>query len=170
MEKNGPALAHGDVEKQTEAVRVSCQMKADFVVHDETEQGHRALLNLGHTFGHALEAATGYSDRLVHGEGVAIGCALAFELSARIGLCPQELPSRVRAHLRMMGMKVDLSDIAGSLPSAEDLIKLMMQDKKVVDGQLRFVLARDIGDVFVTADVDSYSVLNLLSESLRLRG
>jgi 3-dehydroquinate synthase len=145
-------------------------MKADFVVHDETEQGDRALLNLGHTFGHALEAATGYSDRLVHGEGVAIGCALAFELSARIGLCPQELPSRVRAHLRMMGMKVDLSDITGSLPSAEDLIKLMMQDKKVVDGQLRLVLARDIGDVFVTADVDSYSVLNLLSESLRLRG
>lgn len=170
LEKNGPALAHGDVEKQTEAVRVSCQMKADFVVHDETEQGDRALLNLGHTFCHALEAATGYSDRLVHGEGVAIGCALAFELSARIGLCPQELPSRVRAHLRMMGMKVDLSDITGSLPSAEDLIKLMMQDKKVVDGQLRFVLARDIGDVFVTADVDSYSVLNLLSESLRLRG
>ena len=75
-------------------------MKAEIVVRDETEQGDRALLNLGHTFCHALEAATGYSDRLLHGEGVAIGCALAFELSARLGLCPQEEPSRVRAHLR----------------------------------------------------------------------
>jgi 3-dehydroquinate synthase len=127
-------------------------MKADIVARDETEQGDRALLNLGHTFGHALEAATGYSDRLLHGEGVAIGCALAFELSARWA-CAQEDPSRVRAHLADMKMKRDLSDIPGELPDADGLLALMGQDKKVVDGQLRFILARGIGEAFVTADV-----------------
>jgi 3-dehydroquinate synthase len=145
-------------------------MKADIVTRDEKEQGDRALLNLGHTFCHALEASTGYSDKLLHGEGVSIGCALAFELSARIGLCAQELPSRVRAHLKAMGMKADLSDIPGSLPSAEGLLDLMSQDKKVVDGQLRFVLMRDIGDSFVAADVDRDSILNVLSEALSMRG
>jgi len=124
------------------------------------------LLNLGHTFGHALEAATGYSNRLLHGEGVAIGCALAFELSALMGLCAQEAPSRVRAHLRDMGMKVDLSDIEGDLPDAEALLALMGQDKKVVEGQLRFILARDIGESFVTGDVKATDVLAVLSDAL----
>ncbi|MEM7189761.1 MAG: 3-dehydroquinate synthase, partial [Pseudomonadota bacterium] len=105
LEANGPAMAAGDNDLRAEAVRRSCQMKADIVARDEKERGDRALLNLGHTFGHALEAATGYSDRLLHGEGVAIGCALAFETSARLGLCAQETPSRVRAHLDQMGMK-----------------------------------------------------------------
>jgi len=123
-------LAAGDLEKRAEAVRISCQMKAAIVARDETEQGERALLNLGHTFCHALEAATGYSERLLHGEGVAIGCALAFDLSARMGLCAQEHPSRIRAHLKVMGMKSDLSDIKGELPSAEVLVDLMGQDKK----------------------------------------
>jgi 3-dehydroquinate synthase len=145
------------------------QMKADIVMRDETEQGDRALLNLGHTFCHALETATGYSDRLLHGEGVAIGCALAFELSARLGLCAQEEPSRVRAHLRAMGMKTDLADIDGDLPSAEALLDLMGQDKKVVDGQLRFILARGIGQAFVTSDVPRDVVLNLLRDALRDR-
>ena len=118
LEANGPALAAGDEALRAEAVRRSVQMKADIVVADETEQGVRALLNLGHTFGHALEAATGYSDRLLHGEGVAIGCALAFETSARLGLMSQECPSRLRAHLAAMGMKKDLTDIPGDLPDA----------------------------------------------------
>lgn len=166
LEKNGPALAAGDEALRIEAVRWSCQMKADIVVRDETEQGDRALLNLGHTFCHALEAATGYSDRLLHGEGVAIGCALAFETSARLGLCSQEAPSRVRAHLRDMGMKVDLADIPGDLPDAEALIALMGQDKKVVEGQLRFIMARSIGDAFVTADVDRDVVKTVLEEAL----
>ncbi len=145
LEVEGPALAAGDVAKRTEAVRRSVQMKADIVARDETEQGDRALLNLGHTFCHALEAATGYGDRLLHGEGVAIGCALAFETSARLGLCAQEDPSRVRAHLRAMGMKTDLRDIDGDLPDADALLALMAQDKKVIDGRLRFILARGIG-------------------------
>ena len=167
LEENGPGLAAGDTELQQEAVRRSVQMKADIVVHDETEQGDRALLNLGHTFCHALEAATGYSDRLLHGEGVAIGCALAFEVSARMGLCAQEEPSRVRAHLSDMKMKRDLSDIQGELPGADALLTLMGQDKKVVDGQLRFVLARGIGQAFVTGDVPRAVVQEVLSDALR---
>ena len=162
-------MAAGDMAARIHAVRRSCQMKADIVARDETEQGDRALLNLGHTFCHALEKATGYSDRLLHGEGVAIGCALAFELSSRLGLCSQESPSRVRAHLRDMGMKVDLADIPGDLPGAEDLFALMGQDKKVVDGQIRFILARGIGEAFVTSDVPSDKVIALLDEGLSAR-
>jgi 3-dehydroquinate synthase len=166
LEEYGPALAKGDKEARAEAVRISCQMKADIVERDETEQGDRALLNLGHTFCHALEAATEYSGRLLHGEGVAIGCALAFDISARMGLCAQEAPSRVAQHLSAMGMKSRLSDIDGSLPSAEALVDLMAQDKKVVDGQLRFILARGIGQAFVTSDVDRADVVTLLNDHL----
>ncbi|AUQ54088.1 3-dehydroquinate synthase [Phaeobacter inhibens] len=166
LEAQGPALAAGDMAARVEAVTRSVQMKADIVVRDETEQGDRALLNLGHTFCHALEAATGYGDRLLHGEGVAIGCALAFELSARLGLCSQEDPSRVRAHLKAMGMKTDLADIPGELPDAEALLALMGQDKKVVDGQLRFILARGIGQAFVIGDVPQAAVLDVLRDAL----
>ncbi|TLP64363.1 3-dehydroquinate synthase [Parasedimentitalea maritima] len=166
LEQNGPALAAGDMATRVEAVTRSVQMKADIVSRDETEQGDRALLNLGHTFCHALEAATGYSDRLLHGEGVAIGCALAFELSARMGLCSQEDPSRVRAHLKAMGMKTDLGDISGELPDATTLVELMAQDKKVVAGRLNFILARGIGEAFVTADVPPEAVLAVLQDAL----
>ena len=167
LETNGPALASGDAALRQRAVRRSVEMKAGIVSRDETEEGERALLNLGHTVCHALEAATGYSDRLLHGEGVAIGCALAFELSARMGLCSQEEPSRVRAHLRAMGMKTDLSDIPGDLPGPEALLALMAQDKKVVDGRLRFILARGIGEAFVADGVDPAAVSRLLSDQLR---
>ncbi len=165
LEVNGPLLA-ADAEKRQYAVRRSVEMKAGIVARDETEEGERALLNLGHTFCHALEKATGYSDRLLHGEGVAIGCALAFELSQRLGLCAQEAPSRVRAHLRAMGMKVDIADIPGDLPDAAALLRLMGQDKKVVDGKLRFILARGIGDAFVADDVSPALVKTLLEEAL----
>ncbi|WP_171234135.1 3-dehydroquinate synthase [Ruegeria sp. HKCCA6837] len=166
LEQNGPSVSAGDMAARVRAVTRSVQMKADIVARDETEQGDRALLNLGHTFCHALEAATGYSERLLHGEGVAIGCALAFELSSRLGLCSQEDPSRVRAHLRAMGMKTDLADIPGDLPSADALVELMGQDKKVVDGQLRFILARGLGQAFVTSDVPKDAVLSVLSDAL----
>ncbi len=169
LEAQGPALAAGNRAARHHAVVRSVQMKAGIVERDETEEGERALLNLGHTFCHALEKATGYSDRLLHGEGVAIGCALAFELSQRMGLCAQEAPSRVRAHLKSMGMKTDLADIAGDLPGAEALLALMGQDKKVIDGRLRFILARAIGDAFVAADVPSDLVLGVLQDGLRGR-
>ena len=169
LEDMGPAMAAGDMAARVRAVTRSCEMKAGIVQRDETEQGERALLNLGHTFCHALEAATGYSDRLLHGEGVAIGCAMAFEMSSRLGLCSQENPSRVRAHLRAMGMKTDLSDIEGDLPDAAALLGLMGQDKKVVAGQLRFILARDIGDTFITSDVPADVVLSVLDDALAQR-
>jgi 3-dehydroquinate synthase len=166
LEASGTDVSGGDMAARVRAVTRSVQMKADIVARDETEQGDRALLNLGHTFCHALEAATGYSDRLLHGEGVAIGCALAFELSSRLGLCSQEDPSRVRAHLRTMGMKTDLADIPGELPGAEALVDLMGQDKKVIDGQLRFILARGIGQAFVTSDVPRDAVISVLEDAL----
>mgnify|MGYP002652822762 CR=1 FL=1 len=137
------------------AVPFTAASRARIVAADEKElTGTRALLNLGHTFGHALESATGYSDRLLHGEGVAIGCTLAFQLSARMGLCPQEDPSRVAAHFAAMGLPSRPCDIPGDLPDAEALIALMGQDKKVVDGKLRMILARGIGQAFVTDRVD----------------
>jgi 3-dehydroquinate synthase len=169
LEENATALRDGDPGARLHAVRRSCEMKAEIVVRDETEQGDRALLNLGHTFGHALEAATGYSDRLLHGEGVAIGCQLAFDLSARLGLCPQEAPSRVAAHFAAMGLRRRLADVPGDLPDAEGLVALMGQDKKVRDGRLAFVLARDIGASFVARDVDLAVVRALLAEALAAR-
>ena len=169
LERNGPALASGNGAARQTAVRRSVEMKAGIVARDEHEAGERALLNLGHTFCHALEAATGYSQRLLHGEGVAVGCALAFELSARMGLCPQEVPSRVRAHLRSMGMKADLADIPGDLPGAEALVALMGQDKKVMDGRLRFILARDIGAAFVCDEVPGDLLRAVLQDALSRR-
>jgi 3-dehydroquinate synthase len=169
LEINGPAMAAGDMGLRQYAVKRSVEMKAGIVSRDETEEGERALLNLGHTFCHALEKATGYSSRLLHGEGVAIGCALAFELSQRMGLSSQEAPSRVRAHLRTMGTKVDLADIPGDLPDAAGLLALMGQDKKVVDGKLRFILARGIGQAFVADDVPGDLVTAVLTDALRGR-
>ncbi|HIC65100.1 MAG TPA: 3-dehydroquinate synthase [Paracoccus sp.] len=164
LETNAPRLRSDPAARQ-HAVAHSVAMKAAIVSRDETEQGERALLNLGHTFGHALEAATGYSGRLLHGEGVAIGCALAFDLSARMGLCSQEAPSRVAQHLRQMGMPARLSEIPGDLPDDAALVALMGQDKKVLDGRLRFVLARDIGAAFVCDQVPGDLLRQLLRES-----
>lgn len=164
LETAGPGLAADQAALQR-AVRHSVQMKAGIVQRDETEQGERALLNLGHTFGHVLEAATGYSDRLLHGEGVAIGCILAFDLSARMGLCSQEAPSRVAAHFAAMGMPSRIADIPGDLPDDEALIALMAQDKKVQDGKLRFILAQGIGQAFVTEAVDPAQLRQTLAQS-----
>lgn len=169
LETHGPRL-RDDGAALVQAVARSCAMKAGIVTRDEYESGERALLNLGHTFGHALEAATGYSDRLLHGEGVALGCVLAFDLSARLGLCPQEDPSRLRAHLAAMGIATGLDAIPGDLPDADGLIALMGQDKKVVAGQMRLVLARGIGRAFVTADVPRDALRVLLHDALAVRG
>jgi 3-dehydroquinate synthase len=169
LERTGPALAAGDAEARMQAVRRSCAMKADIVARDETEQGERALLNLGHTFGHALEAATGYSDRLLHGEAVAIGCSLAFRTSAALGLCGEEVAARVERHFAAMGLPRGLGDVEGDLPDADGLLALMGQDKKVRDGRLVFVLARAIGAAFVAADVDVAVVRGVLAEALARR-
>ncbi len=170
LEANGSAVLAGDAAARTRAVAVSCRAKAAIVARDETETGDRALLNLGHTFGHALEAATGYSDRLLHGEAVAIGMALAFETSRRLGLCPGQDAQRAAAHLGAMGLKTRVADIAGALPSADGLLDLMAQDKKASGGRLTFILARGIGSAFRTQDVDLDVVRGLLSEELAAAG
>ena len=164
LEENLDRLKEGDVEARIHAIVKSCEAKAATVAADEREGGVRALLNLGHTFGHALEAATGFSDRLVHGEGVAVGMALAFELSARLGLCPGQDAVRVRRHLARAGLPCSLADVPGDLPDAEGLIALMGQDKKVVDGKLTFILAHGIGEAFITRDVDPGKLRELLRE------
>ena len=169
LEVNAARMVAGDADALQHAVKRSVEMKAGIVVRDEHEDGERALLNLGHTFGHALEKATGYSSRLLHGEGVAIGCALAFDLSQRMGLCAQETPGRVRAHLRGLGLMTDIGDIEGDLPSADALLRLMGQDKKVINGKLRFILARGIGQAFVADDVPEDLVLTLLQDALAQR-
>ncbi|MEX2519665.1 MAG: 3-dehydroquinate synthase [Paracoccaceae bacterium] len=169
LEEAGPALAGGDEAARIGAIRRACEMKAGIVARDETETGERALLNLGHTFGHALEAATGYSQRLLHGEGVSVGIGLAFDLSMRLGLCSQETPSRVRAHFRAMGMKATLGDIEGDLPDAGALVRLMGQDKKVKDGKLIFILARAIGEAFIASDVPMEPVEQALRDALAER-
>lgn len=169
LENNASRLAAGEIDALVYAVKTSCEAKAAIVARDETERGDRALLNLGHTFGHALESATGYSSRLLHGEGVSIGMALAFETSARMGLCAQEVPSRVRAHLSEMGMKTRLADIEGTLPDADGLMALMAQDKKVKAGRLTFILAREIGEAFRTQDADLDLIRRLLAEELFAR-
>ena len=169
LEANAPALRDGDVAARVEAIRRSCAMKAEIVARDEREAGDRALLNLGHTFGHALETATGYSQRLLHGEGVSIGIGLAFDLSARLGLCAQETPSRVRAHFRAMGLKTDVADVAGDLPDADGLMALMAHDKKVRDGRPAFILADGIGRARVVRDVDPAAVRAVLSDALASR-
>lgn len=169
LELSGPSLRR-DEAALVRAIRRACEMKAEIVARDETETGDRALLNLGHTFAHALEAATGYSQRLLHGEAVAVGIGLAFDLSERLGLCAQELPGRVRAHFRAMGLRATLGDIPGDLPSAEALVGLMGQDKKVKDGRLVFILARGIGRAFVAQGVDPEAARRVLAEALAQRG
>jgi 3-dehydroquinate synthase len=167
LEEHGAEVMAGDPAARAYAVATSCQAKADVVAADEFETGERALLNLGHTFGHALEAETGYGDRLLHGEGVAIGMVLAFELSARLGLCDPQAPATVRRHLRMLNLPASPADIPGPPLAARALIDHMAQDKKVTDGRITFVLARAIGEAFLTNEVDTDVVEDLLNEALQ---
>ncbi|WP_159951695.1 3-dehydroquinate synthase [Rhizobium sp. 18065] len=148
-----------------EAIAVSCQAKADVVVADERENGRRALLNLGHTFGHALEAATQYdSKRLVHGEGVSIGMVLAHQFSARMNLVSPDLASRVEAHLRAVGLPTRMDEIPGDLPPTDVLMDAIAQDKKVKSGKLTFILTRGLGEAFVADDVPSSEVVRFIDE------
>ncbi len=148
------------------AIETSCRAKAKIVARDERETGERALLNLGHTFGHALEAACGFSERLLHGEAVAAGMALAFEFSARRGLIPEAEAERVIRHLAEVGLPTGPKDIPGGLPSADELMGLIAQDKKVKRGMLTFILARGIGAAFIEPSVDQRDVHAFLSEKL----
>ena len=149
-----------------EAIAQSCRAKADVVARDEFETGDRALLNLGHTFGHALEGAVQYDGtRLVHGEAVAIGMALAHRFSARMNLASPDDAARVEAHLKAVGLPWRLADVPGGLPDAEALLSFIAQDKKVSRGALTFILTRGIGQAFIARDVPASEVLSFLKEN-----
>jgi 3-dehydroquinate synthase len=163
LEANGPAVIGRDGPERRHAVARSCRMKARIVAADERETGERALLNLGHTFGHAFEAELGYGSELLHGEAVAIGMVLAFRLSARLGLCPPADAERARRHLAGVGLPTGLA--GRNWPPAR-LLGHMGRDKKVVDGRLTFILARGIGRAFVSREVTAEDVEAVLAEAL----
>lgn len=163
-ENNGAALLAHDLAAQTFAINHSIKAKASIVEADERETADkRALLNLGHTFGHALEAETGFSEHLLHGEGVAAGMALAFDFSARQGLCSPDDAARVAAHLRSVGLPASLQD-AGISASGAALVAHMLHDKKMSGGTLPFLLARGIGEAYVDKDVALSDVAAFLDE------
>lgn len=163
-EANASALIGGDAARRLYAVAYAVRSKARTVAADERETGTRALLNFGHTFGHALEAALGYSDALLHGEAVATGLVLAFAMSAQLGLCPAEDAARVRRHIAAAGLPIAPPAALGC--SAADLVDLMRQDKKVRDSSLTFILARGIGRAFIEHGVDPGAVRGLLESAL----
>jgi 3-dehydroquinate synthase len=168
LERGWPEVFAGGPAREA-AIATSCRAKAAIVARDERETGDRALLNLGHTFGHAFEAAAGFSGSLLHGEAIALGMVLAFELSARRGLLPQAEAERVTRHLAAVGLPTHVSAIAGLLPDADQLMQLIAQDKKVQRGRLTFILARGIGQAFVAPDVDAAQVRAFLVEKLAER-
>jgi shikimate kinase/3-dehydroquinate synthase len=166
-ETHGHALVNGDREAQAEAILRACAFKAAVVGDDEREEkpnDGRALLNLGHTFAHALEAEYAYGGGLLHGEAVAVGLGLAFRLSARLGLCPRDEAERVIAHVAAVGLPAEIA-VLNRRFSAATLIGHMRRDKKVRDGALKFVLARGIGQAFTTGDVTVQAVTDLLRDA-----
>lgn len=147
----------------SQAIETSCRAKAKIVAADEHEGGVRALLNLGHTFAHALEAVAGYDGTLLHGEAVSIGMVMAFDLSVRMGLCPRDDYERVVVHLKSLGLPIDAKGIK---TTAEELLEIMKRDKKVVGDKMTFILVRAIGDAFITQDVPVGLVREVLTDSL----
>jgi 3-dehydroquinate synthase len=166
LETNGTAILAGDNDARRHAVVTSCDAKAKIVAADERETGRRALLNLGHTFAHGLEAETGFGSRLLHGEAVSIGMVLAFDLSTRLGLCPTEDLDRVKRHFREMGLPMGLDAVADQNWSSDALINHMRLDKKVRDGRITFILVHGIGDAFIAEDVSMKDVEAVLDSAI----
>ena len=167
LEANVPDVMARDTSALVHAIARSVEMKAAIVSRDETEQGDRMLLNLGHTFGHALEAWAGYSDRLLHGEAVAIGTAIAFRFSEILELCPPGTADRLTKHLKAADLPVSIAEIAGqSRPTLEELFTLMTQDKKVSGGNMTFILVRAIGEAFIARGIDPASVRRCLETEI----
>jgi 3-dehydroquinate synthase len=169
LEANHADIFSGGAARER-AIATSCRAKAAIVSRDERENGERALLNLGHTFGHALEAATGFSDRLFHGEGVSVGMVLAAEFSAKLGMISEADAARVERHLASVGLPTHLQDIAGfaqeGLADADALMALMAQDKKVKRGKLTFILLQAVGRAVVANDVEPALVRDFLQQKL----
>jgi len=165
LERNWRQVFDGTAARE-QAVATSCRAKAAIVSRDERESGERALLNLGHTFGHALETASGFSDRLLHGEAVAIGLSLAFRFSGRLGLIAPSEAERVDRHLAVVGLPTQVTAVPGGVPGADVLMDLMAQDKKVKRGKLTFILVRGIGASFVAPAIDPAEVRAFLADQL----
>ena len=167
LEEDVSAILRCGIDALAHAVTVSCQAKAAIVAEDETETGIRAHLNLGHTFGHALEAATGYSDVLLHGEAVSIGMVQAFAFSEMLGHCRKGTADRVAAHLAHAGLPTRASGIKAKLPPPEKMLDYMRQDKKASGGKLTFILVRGIGEAFIAHDVGDKDVLTFLERDMK---
>lgn len=164
LDDNWQAVFKGG-EARAYAIAESCRAKADVVARDELEAGDRALLNLGHTFGHALEGVTGYnSERLVHGEGVAIGMALAHQFSARMNQCSMDDAKQMMAHLQKVGLPTSIKDIPGEAISAAQMMDFIAQDKKVQRGALTFILTHGIGQSYIAKDVPPSEVAAFLEQ------
>lgn len=167
LEQHGREVIDLEDEAVSHAIEISARAKAGIVEYDERESGRRALLNLGHTFGHALEAVAGYDGRLLHGEAVSIGMVMAFDLSARMELCSREEHERVEAHLMDMGLPTRASQIEPGLKtSVARILEIMQQDKKASGGKLKFILANGIGEAFITDDVSQDDLEDVIRDSL----
>ena len=167
LELNGKKVLEGDKLAQQFAIFTSCRIKAEIVEADEKEQNLRAILNFGHTFGHALEAEAGYDGNLLHGEAVSIGMVLAIELSKSLGYLSGQDAGRAVEYIRSIGLPTNINSIEGSTSWHPDgIIQHMQHDKKVSNGQLRFVLIKGIGEAYLTADVERNDIYSVIEKSL----
>lgn len=166
LESNGEKVLAGETQASTYAVQQSVLAKANIVAEDERESGKRALLNLGHTFGHALEAETGYGPHLLHGEAVAIGMIMAAELSARLGYLDGQQSTRIRAHFEAVGLPTQVPHIPSVDWVSEHLLDHMRQDKKVLGGKLTLILMKSIGSAFITQDIEEKDILDVLRQEI----
>lgn len=166
LEKNYQAVFAGDLQARQHIIKTSCSAKADIVSRDEKEMGVRALLNLGHTFGHALEAATGYGDTLLHGEAISIGMAQAFRFSEIKGLCSEQDRQRVENMFENAGLPIHVNTINHALPDAKGLLEIMRQDKKTSAGKMTFILTNGIGKSFIEKNVDEEEIYTFLQAEL----
>ncbi|MGB7204855.1 MAG: 3-dehydroquinate synthase, partial [Anderseniella sp.] len=169
LEDNGQRVFTDDPQARVHAIRTSCQAKAAIVARDEKETGDRALLNLGHTFGHALESATGYGDKLLHGEGVAIGMAQAFRFSEQLGICTPGAAARMETHLKSVGLPTSVTHIRQHLPDARKLVEIMRQDKKADAGRINFVLVKDIGHAYIDKTIEEDGLIKFLEAELKIQ-
>jgi 3-dehydroquinate synthase len=169
LEEFGPKLCAGNKKYRRAAVFMSCKTKAEIITKDETEQNLRALLNLGHTFGHALETETGYSNKLLHGESISIGICLAFELSFLLGLCSKSDTERTRKHFVTIGLPTYLTDIDNINWDTSKLLDHMQSDKKTENGKINFILTKGIGESFIARNINMKDVNIVIEQAIQQR-
>ena len=169
LEEFGKKLYEGNKDYRHSAVLMSCRSKAEIIAKDETEQNIRALLNLGHTFGHALETETGFSNKLLHGEAISIGICLAFDLSLQLGLCPKSDTERIRTHFSSIGLPTYLTDVANINWKPSKILTHMLSDKKMQNGKINFILAKGIGKSFIARNINMKNVHIVIEQAIQQR-